>query len=119
MEKDHLAEGTGGQHAPGQSEGFVQIFQLIAAVCLVFGAHAAGVVLLAKIIGKKRHSRIQKLAGFHHAVFDHFIQVAVFGETLQHGHEIGRMLRLRGKLDGLVCFVLRAQGNSPGLPARG
>ena len=119
MEENHLSKGAGRDHASGKREGLVKIFKFFAAVGLIFGAHAAGVVFLAEVVGKERNTRIQQVTGFHHAVFDHFIQIAVFGETFQHGHEIGRVFRMRGKLDGLLCFVLRAQGNSPGLPARG
>ncbi len=106
MKEYHLAEGTRRHHAAGDGKGFVEGGELLVAHGAVGVAHLSGVVLPLEIVGVQRNARVQKIAGLAHAVLDDFIEFAVIGEILQHGHEIGRMFRLRGKLDGLAGFLL-------------
>ena len=106
VEENHLAEGTRRHHASGNGKFLVQRLKLLAAHVGVGRAHVSGVLLSLEIVGIQRNARIQKIAGLAHAVLYNFVQFAVIGEILQHGHEIGRMFRLRGKLDGLAGFLL-------------
>ena len=112
MEKGHLAEGAVGNDAPGAGERFRQLFKLGCGIGFVFGADGSGVVGFDEPVAMKGDSGIHEFAGFHHAVFDDFVEFVLVGEALKHGHEVGCVSRFGGKLDGLVvCRFLVAQGN--------
>ena len=112
MEERHLAERAVGNEAARAGEGFGQFLKLGRGTGFVFGADGPGVVGLDEPVEMKGDSGIHEFAGFHHAVFDDFIELVLVGEALKHGHEIGCVGRFGSKLDGLVvCSFLIAQGN--------
>ena len=84
----------------------MRLFQLLGWHVLVVFPDVGNVVFLAEVIGKKRDTEIQKIAGFDNPGLCHFVESALFGKALEHGHEIGRVRGLCPELDLLRCLLL-------------
>ena len=104
VKKGHLAERTQGNDAPGQGEG-TGGFQGFGVHAFVFRHEVGRAVLFDESVGEESDARVHEFAGFHHPVFDHFIELIPLGQAFEHGHEPADLGRLGGQLDAPLLFV--------------